>query len=369
MREKLILHVFPSFAAGGAQMRFVALANHWGPAYRHAVIALDGDLGARSRLSPALDIVFPPAPRADGALPMRLWHTRRLLARLRPDVLVTSNWGAIEWAVANLVPMARHIHTEDGFGAAERDRQIPRRVWTRRLSLRKSLVVVPSRTLLRIAEEVWRLPLGRIRYVPNGIDLGRFRPPKASQNGHHNGLEPMGPAVIGCVAGLRPEKNVARLLRAARILAPAHPLRLVIAGDGPERGRLEELAGELGLAVEFLGDVPDPAPLYQSFDLLALSSDTEQMPLSVLEAMASGLPIAASDVGDIAAMVAPENRIFISGRDEAALARSLGALLADATRRRAIGAANRLRAEQDFDEQAMFLRYRALIEGLKEREG
>ncbi len=359
MSTKLILHVFPSFAAGGAQMRLVALANHFGPAFRHAVIALDGDLGARSRLSPALDLSFPPFPPAGGGLPMRLLRARRLLAGLRPDVLVTSNWGAIEWAIANLVPMARHIHTEDGFGVGERDRQMPRRVLTRRLCLRRSLVAVPSRTLLRIAEEVWRLPPGRIRYIPNGVDLARFRPP----NPPPDALAPMGPPVIGCVAGLRPEKNLARLLRAVRDLAPAHPCRLVIAGDGPERGRLAALAAGLGLAVEFLGDVPDPAPLYPSFDIFALSSDTEQMPLSVLEAMASGLPIAASDVGDIAAMVAPANRIFISGRDEAALARSLGRLLAAAEERRAIGAANRQRAEQEFDEQAMFRRYRALLEG------
>jgi glycosyltransferase involved in cell wall biosynthesis len=359
-RPKLLLHVFPSFAAGGAQMRFVALANHFAGAFRYAVIALDGDLAAGSRLSPEVSVSFPALGSGEAGLPRRLWRYRRLLSSLKPDVLVTSNWGAIEWAIANIVPLARHIHTEDGFGADERDRQIPRRVWTRRLALRRSRVVVPSRTLLRIATDVWRLPPRRLRYVPNGIDLARFFPapePPSSEI-----------PVVGAVAALRPEKNLARLLRAVHLLAPTRPLRLVIAGDGPERAALAGLAAELGLAVEFLGDIADPAPLYRRVDLFALSSDTEQMPLSVLEAMASGLPVAATDVGDIAAMVAPENKPFISGRDEASLARSLGALIEAAPLRRAIGAANRLRAMGDFDELTMFRRYRALLEGVEGEE-
>lgn len=359
-RPKLLLHVFPSFAAGGAQMRFVALANHFAGGFRHAVIALDGDLGARSRLSSDLVLSFPPLASGDSGLPRRLWRYRRLLSSLKPDVLVTSNWGAIEWAIANLVPLARHIHTEDGFGADERDRQIPRRVWTRRLALQRSRVVVPSRTLLRIATEIWRLPPRQLRYVPNGIDLARYFPAPEPPSS--------GAPVVGAVAGLRPEKNLSRLLRAVHLLAATRPVRLVIAGDGPERAALAGLASELGLAVEFLGDIGDPAPLYRRLDLFALSSDTEQMPLSVLEAMASGLPVAATDVGDIAAMVAPENRPFISGRDDAALARSLGALIEAAPLRRAIGAANRLRAVGDFDELAMFRRYRALLEGVDGEE-
>ncbi|HTU54337.1 MAG TPA: glycosyltransferase family 4 protein [Acetobacteraceae bacterium] len=359
-RTKLLLHVFPSFAAGGAQMRFVALANHFAGAFRHAVIALDGDLGARSRLSSDLSLSFPALEPGDRGLPRRLWRYRRLLAHLRPDVLVTSNWGAIEWAIANLVPLARHIHTEDGFGVEERDRQIPRRVWTRRFALRRSRVVVPSRTLLRIASEAWRLPPRQLRYVPNGIDLARFFPaPEPPQSDV---------PVLGAVAGLRPEKNLSRLLRAAHLLAATHPLKLVVAGNGPERARLASLASELGLAVAFLGDIADPAPFYRSLDLFALSSDTEQMPLSVLEAMASGLPVAATDVGDIAAMVAPENRPFISGRDDASLARSIGALIDAASLRRAIGAANRHRAMHEFDELTMFRRYRALLEGVEGEE-
>ena len=104
-------------------------------------------------------------------------------------------------------------------------------------------------------------------------------------------------------------------------MAAALPARLVIVGDGPERAALERLSrrARAGRAGGFAGHLADPAPLYAGFDIFALSSDTEQMPLSVLEAMASGLPVAATDVGDVAAMLAAENQAFVTPLDDAAL--------------------------------------------------
>src|SRR5260370_1126532 len=92
---------------------------------------------------------------------------------MRPDALITSNWGSIEWAMANIWPLVRHLHVEDGFGPEERDAQIRRRVWARRILLRRSMVVVPSRVLWGIATGIWRLDPRRLRYIANGI---HFRP-------------------------------------------------------------------------------------------------------------------------------------------------------------------------------------------------
>jgi glycosyltransferase involved in cell wall biosynthesis len=172
--------------------------------------------------------------------------------------------------------------------------------------------------------------------------------------------------LIGTVAALRAEKNIARLLRAAALLrAEGVAFRLLLVGDGPERPELEALAGGLGLGgcTRFAGHVPDPAALYRGLDLFALSSDTEQMPFSVMEAMASGLPVAATGVGDLRAMLAPENLPYLATREDAALAAALRPLLADAALRRRLGAANRAKAERDYDEETMFARYAALIGG------
>ena len=172
----LLLHVFATFAVGGPQVRFAAIANRYGRRWRHAIVAMDGNTDCRERLSPELDVVFPDTGVRKGDTLGNVRRFRALLSELRPAVLVTSNWGTIEWAMANVVPVAPHVHIEDGFGPEERATQIRRRVWTRRLVLRRSTVVVPSRVLWRIATGVWRLDGRRVRYVPNGIDLARFAP-------------------------------------------------------------------------------------------------------------------------------------------------------------------------------------------------
>ena len=348
----LVVHVFPTFAVGGAQVRFAAIANHFGGAFRHSVVSLDGNLACRERLRPNLDVTFPQVDAAKGAMLANVWHFRQLLRRWRPDVLVTCNWGAIEFALANIIPVARHLHVVDGFGPEERHVQIPRRVLTRRIVLGRTPVVLPSRNLVRIATEIWKLPPDLIRYVPNGVDLDRFVPTEPSRSADPGPTVP----VIGMIAALREEKNIPRLLRAFAVLVETTPAHLVIVGDGPARPALCELAAALRIAdrVDFAGHHQDTPAFYGRFDLFALSSDTEQMPLSVIEAMASGLPIVATDVGDVRTMVAEENAPFITRLDDAALTEALRTLLSDLPLRRRIGRANLIKARREFDQAAMF---------------
>ena len=125
---------------------------------------------------------------------------------------------------------------------------------------------------------------------------------------------------------------------------------------------VETLRGIGGLHTldDFAGHSTDTAPAYRGFDIFALSSDTEQMPLSVLEAMAARLPVAATDVGDVRGMLAEANGRFVVPRDDAALAEALSGLLRDPARRRAIGADNRAKAERDYDQATMFAAWAAL---------
>ena len=363
LETPLVLHVFPSFAVGGAQVRFAALANRFKARWRHAVISLDGEEACGERIGQDVPMAVIPSPPDDLRLARRVWRIHRTLQELRPDVLVTSNWGSIEWAIANqLPPSLRHLHMEDGFGPEEAVTQLRRRVVARQWALRGSTVLLPSQRLLRLAREEWRLSPASLRYVPNGVDLSRFRP-----EGQTTCLEVPGQGpLIGTVAALRPEKALDRLLHAAAILMrEGIAFRLAVVGDGPERRRLEQLAGELDLGgrVRFTGAMADPAPAYRAFDLFALSSSTEQMPFSVLEAMASRLPVASTDVGDVRCMLAPENLPHLAAMDPAALAAALRPLLAHTALRETLGAANRRRAEQEFNEETMFQAYAALIDG------
>lgn len=354
----LVAHIFPTFAVGGAQVRFAAIANHFGAAFRHIIVSLDGNLACQERLRPGLDVTFATVDAAKNAMLSNAWRFRKYLREWQPDVLVTCNWGAIEFALANILPVTRHLHVVDGFGPEERSVQIPRRVVVRRLALARTPVVLPSRNLVRIASEIWKLPTKVIRYIPNGIDLGRF----ATDNAGRGSPEP----VIGTVAALREEKNIGRLIRAFAAL-PAG--RLVIVGDGPQRPALEALAATLGVSarVEFAGHHLDTAAFYSRFDIFALSSDTEQMPLSVIEAMASGLPVVSTDVGDVRLMLAEPNRPHVAALNDEALAAAIAPLLGNPDARNRLGNANRLKAEQDFDQGAMFAAHAALWRGDADR--
>jgi glycosyltransferase involved in cell wall biosynthesis len=276
----------------------------------------------------------------------------RLIGSLEPDILITYNWGAIEWAMFNrLFARRKHIHLEDGFGPDEADQQKRRRVITRRLMLRRSTVVVPSRTLRNIAVGQWRLKAERVIYIPNGIDSARFdRPSTKEAKPFSSSAQRDGECVIGTFSPLRPEKNIGRMLRAfAEIRVPSR--RLVVCGDGPELPKLREIAKRLALeeVVTFAGHVQKPEEIMGAFDLFAITSDTEQMPYAVLEAMSARLPVVGTAVGDIPIMVAEENRPYIVPRDShAALAAALQRLCVDVGLRRKLGVANRSRVDRDF---------------------
>jgi len=366
MPARNLLHIFSTFAVGGPQVRFAAQANRFGNQFHHLIVAMDGRYECRSRIDPAVSVSLPAVPIRKGHTLANLRAFRRALRRLNPDVLITYNWGAIEWAMANWPGLVRHIHIEDGFGPEEARQQMWRRVWTRRLVLRGSSVIVPSRTLANIATAVWRLDPLRVHYIPNGIDCARFAAPRdLAIVAQCPGSGP----IIGTVAALRREKNLQRLLLAFRRVSERIPCRLIIVGDGPERAPLESLADEIGVRdrLWITGHVDRPETIYPAFDVFALSSDTEQMPYTIIEAMAAGLPVAATDVGDIRHMVAGENGTYLVAPTDERLAEALEGLLADAALRGRLGAANRRKAREEYGQERMFRAYAAMFRG-KESE-
>jgi L-malate glycosyltransferase len=352
-----VLHVFPSFGVGGVPLRMVRIINHFGKRFRHTVIALDNNFEAAGGLAGDLDLVLSPVRALKQGTLHTVLDAALVLRRMRPDLLITYNWGAIEWAMASrLRPGSRHIHVEAGFSQREADSQLLRRVLFRRWALaRCALVIVPSRLLEDLALRVWRLPAERVRYVPNGVDVARFSSPAHTPGFARQPDE----LVIGTVAPLRPEKNVGRLLRVFATLDTSITTRLVVAGEGIERPGLERLAGELGIAdrVAFTGQIT-PEAVLGAFDLFALSSDTEQMPNALLEAMAASRAVAAVDVGDVKRIVCQDNRDFIVARDDGpAFAAAITTLLRDPEKRRALGLRNRERVVDAFSQERMFAAY------------
>jgi glycosyltransferase involved in cell wall biosynthesis len=356
-RQKHLLHVFPTFAVGGSQIRFGQLARLHGTRYRHTVIALDGNTGMAPRLE-GLGVTTH-AITFNKKNTFESWRTfRNVLRTLKPDRLMTYNWGSIDWAIVNRFAGAiPHVHIEDGFGPEEATRQLRRRIWTRRLALSgaETDVILPSHILEQIAQADWKVP--RLHYIPNGIDCARFSAPH-NERGTGSGI------VIGTVASLRREKNIPRLMKTFSDVAAnrkAGAVRLVIVGGGPEQPALEQLAATLtaGSQISFAGPSDRPEEWLRKMDIFALSSDTEQMPLSVLEAMASGLPVVATRVGDVARMVCAANTDLVVPAEKFGLA--LESLIDDPARRLAIGQANAGRAREMFDETVMAARYAEII--------
>jgi L-malate glycosyltransferase len=362
-----LLHVFPTFTIGGGQRRTIDLANRLGARFRHVVVALDGQMSAAAGFAPHVDVASEPLSlvKGGGLSPGNLQKSRRLLRRVRPDLLLTYNFGAVEAALANRVlPLCPHVHFEDGFGPEESERQLPRRVWLRRLALsgRRTKIVVPSRTLEAIARRQWGFGAERVLYLPNGIDCARYEPTSRP--------EPLGlrrqpdELLIGAVGMLRPEKNIARLLRVFATVPSTSPVRLAVVGDGAERPRLESLAAELGIAdrVTFTGFVAQPQRAMVEFDIYASSSDTEQMPLGMIEAMAAGRPVVATAVGDVPHLLPAEQLPYVVPKsDEVLFAQRLRDLLGSPERRSILGDANRDLARRTYTIEQMVERYADLF--------
>ena len=360
-----VLHLHSSFSAGGKELRAARLMNAFGPSLRHVVVSAEpGAHGAAVALDPALEVAFPgDFPSLQGRpTPARLLRLARAMKGF--DLILTYNWGAMDAVLAHRVfgaalGLGPLVHHEDGFNQDEAERLKPSRNVFRRVALgRASALVVPSRRLEGIALGPWRQPRSRVRLIVNGIATSAFRaaPPADAVPGL---VKAPGDKWVGTLAGLRRVKNLPRLVRAFAALPPEW--RLVILGEGPERAAIEAQAAACGVAgrVVLPGFVADPSRAVGLFDVFALSSDSEQFPISVVEAMAAALPVVSPAVGDVADMVSVDNRGFVTPPgDEAALAAALARLAADAGLRGAIGEANRLRAGAEFDERAMIAAYR-----------
>jgi glycosyltransferase involved in cell wall biosynthesis len=369
LRRPHLLHVFPSFVPAGTEMRTVNLIAGFDGELRHSILSLDGRTTAAGRLPPGAPVrLLPSFPKAGSMVTTA--RLRSLLRREAPDLVLTYNWGAFDMLLAaHSLGIRRVIHHEDGFDADEAHSFKRRRILARRVALLGvPRVVVPSSGLRDIATRLWKVPEERVLLIRNGIRLDAYTPagghPDRDPTVRRELGIPAGALVIGTVGHLRAEKNFVRLLDACAALDPALGVHVLIVGEGAQRAALEARAARPDLAgrVHLAGYSPDPPRFYRAMDLFALSSDTEQMPVCVLEAMGSGLAVASTDVGDVRAVLPPEQAPFLVPLDgpatAAGLSRALGALARDPEARRRLGQLNRRRVEESFSFADMLAAYR-----------
>lgn len=364
MKPAKILHLHSTFNLGGKEARAVRLMNHFGKLAEHTILSAEPDmLSAREAIDKKIKVDFPKdAPPLAGK--PNLSRYRDFVTYFRNfDLILSYNWGSMDGVMARtlfsraggLPPL---IHHEDGFNEDEQVKLNWKRNWFRKLALGGSqAIVVPSQRLENIAKNVWKQPDGKIQRIPNGIDVARFE--KKPQRGALPGFKKnSGEFVVGTLAGLRAVKNLPRLVRACA--AAGENVRLVIVGEGPEKEAIESEAAKQGISDRLLmpGFQADPARYVGLFDIFALSSDSEQFPISLIEAMATGLPVVATDVGDVRDMVSQANAGFIKPvSDEKGLAEAITTLVQHDQLREDIGSQNRMKAQAEYNESKMLGRY------------
>jgi glycosyltransferase involved in cell wall biosynthesis len=325
-----IAHVLSSFEIGGQERVALDLAAGQ-RALGHRVIAVslaappDGALAADFAAAGVATDRLDKGGRVDLTLPGRL---ARLFARERVDVVHTHNpqpliYGAP--AAKLFRPRRALVHTKHGANP-----EPPRRVWLRRAAGRLAdAVVAVSDVTAEVARRNRECAPTKLHTITNGIDLGRFHPDPAARAQVRAELGiPAAAWVVGTVGRLSPEKDQRLLVRA---IAPLlrDEVRLVLVGEGEENERLRRLAGSIGSGgyIHFLGARRDVPRVLAALDLFALPSRTEGLPLVLIEAMATGLVVVATEVGGIPTLIEPGVTGFLVGAGDAdALAERLRAL-------------------------------------------
>jgi sugar transferase (PEP-CTERM/EpsH1 system associated) len=294
------------------------------------------------------------------------WRLARLLRRERIDILHAHQYTPFFYAVAARLPSGRPpiLFTEHGRHQPDHPRR--KRILFNRLMLRRRDRVVAVGDAVRQALLVNEgIPGGRIEVVFNGIDAERFekRPGERALVRGELGLRPDEPVILQ-VARLDYLKDHATAVRAmARVVREKPEARQLLVGEGPEgRSIAAQVAGlRLERSVLFLGLRKDVARLLQAADIFLLSSVSEGIPLTVIEAMCAGLPVVCTDVGGTGEVVTDRQTGFLSpAGDDEALAGSILRLLGDPELRTRMGEAGRLRARERFSERRMADRYLAL---------
>jgi len=223
------------------------------------------------------------------------------------------------------------------------------------------IALAESHRRFLLEEEGWQAH--EVVVIPNGVDLQRFTPEGGNLR-EQWGLSPNTPA-FGVVAGLRPEKNLFRFLRVAQqVLSALMEARAFVVGDGELRHDLETSSQQMQCAsrIVFTGALHDIPAVWRSLDVAVLTSDTEVLPMTLIEAAACAVPAVSTDVGAVRDVVLDGQTGFVVPvEDEDTLAERILYLLRHPEERRAMGKRAREHAEAHFDLRQMVERYAQVL--------
>lgn len=357
-----ILHVIDNLALGGTQRLMLDLLGELHRrGFSQRLVVMSHASRTYAGYQPAVDPEYL-NQEDDYRRPAAVWRCskalRRHIKRWSPDIVHSYLWlSNFIGVLATRGTRARHLwHIVD-----RRSWQASRRLRHRLRRLALRLLLVGSRTrFMAVSESARQYACEHMRWKPehirvayNSIDASRFVADRAQRAGLQNHTP-----VIGVAGRLVEEKGHRYLFEAAAILRNSgHVSRLLITGNGPDRETLGELASQLNIesSVEFLGEVPDMPSFYRRLDLFVVPSiHSEGLPTTILEAMASGIPVVVTDVGGATEAVRDdEEGLVVPPRNPSALAAAIQALLESPDRANRLAEQARRRVAEMFSLEAM----------------
>lgn len=371
----LVVHVLNRLTIGGLENGLVNLINTMDrQRFAHAIICIEYATDFRQRIQRD-DVEIRELRKAPGhglTLYARLY---RALRELRPAIVHTRNLGALDAILpAVLARIPHRVHGEHGWhmddlgGENRRHRQLRR--------LHRPMIsqyVTVSAHLAQYLRTAIGVPAARITQIYNGVDHHRFHPGVARLN--HGDLGDEGLFLIGTVGQLRPEKNQSLLVSAFAELLRRRPqlaqkLRLVIVGNGSGRDAIaaQVAAAQLEEQVWLAGARNDVPEILRALDVFVLPSKTEGISNTILEAMSSGLPVVATDVGGNGELIVDgQTGTLVAPDDAVAMAAALETYVTNPALIAGRGAAARERVLQRFSLEAMVESYAHLYDGLLSR--
>ena len=372
--KPLVVHVIYRLDVGGLETLMIECINRMPPErYRHAIVCLTTSSAFEKKIT-APDVAVYSLHKAPGLSLGTHIEFFKLVRRLKPAVVHTYNLAAIEYhLMAAMAGVPARLHAEHGRDAGDPHGQNRKHNLLRRLISPLIHRFVPvSVDLQSWLQHVVQIPANKLQLVPNGVDTDRFAAQRDADL-HRNPLPfPADSIVLGTVGRLQAVKDhqclidaFAHLRELLPMLAPR--LRLAIIGDGPCSAALHQRVQALGLqdVVWLPGARDDIALLMQHFDLFVMSSIAEGTPVTILEAMASGIPIVATRVGGIPEVVQPGvDGQLVAAKDPRALAAAVASYCTDPAIARQHGANGRTKVEAHFSIKTTVAAYLALYDKL-----
>jgi sugar transferase (PEP-CTERM/EpsH1 system associated) len=371
----LIAHVIHRLDVGGLENGLINLINRT-PQYRHAVICMTDYTEFSRRISHDAVALYALHKREgqDIGVYVRLW---RLLRRLRPAIVHTRNLSALEAQLpAFLAGVPGRVHGEHGWDVHDLDGSNRKYQWLRRgyrCLIQRYLPL--SGELEHYLRRSIKVKADRIVRIYNGVDTAGFHPAATGRETLPvEGFAPAAAMVIGTVGRMQAVKDPLNLVRAFVQLSrrpgiDPDRLRLVMVGDGPLRREALEMlaAADLSHRAWLPGSREDIAALLRGLDVFVLPSRAEGISNTILEAMASALPVVATRVGGNAELVTEgESGTLVPPADPEALADAIERYLEDPDLRQSHGRIGRARVEQVFSIDEMVNKYVQVYDRLLE---